>query len=183
MVMGHQITFHMLEEDKREFFRFLESHHKVSAAPWTSQNGAIALCNSPVEMAGELALWEPHRGFRHERKKIVREDGSVAYDFDRQNPVLEFSPSSLVKHGEAPALLQGRLYSFNSELSLETSGLFRTARYWIRKSFEPCPVKLLKGYIGPSAMRWYRGGGIILPMFNPPATRAWEEFIQDQHRT
>jgi hypothetical protein len=66
-------------------------------------------------------------------------------------------------------------------MSADTAGLFKTARQWIKRSFEPCPYTLLGGYIGPEAMRWHRDAGVILPMFNPPATQAWEDFIKSQH--
>jgi len=66
-------------------------------------------------------------------------------------------------------------------MDAETSALFRTAKLWINRNFESSPLKMLGGYVGPAAMRWYREGGILLPMFNPPATPAWEEFIANQH--
>jgi hypothetical protein len=179
--MGHQITFHMLDEDRREFFRFLSSKHRFVASGWTSDTSAVVHCESPAQENGALALWEPSSRIQRQRKKIVREDGSIVYEFDRQLSVLEFDPSVFVMHGRSPALLQGRLYSFLSEMGIETSSLFRAARQWIKRSFEHCPLELLGGYIGPVAMRWYRDGGILLPMFNPPATPAWEEFITSQH--
>ena len=33
-----------------------------------------------------------------------------------------------------------------------------------------------------SVRQRHRDGGVMLPMFNPPATQAWEEFIKSQHR-
>jgi len=180
--MGHQITFHMLEEDRKKFFTFLSSRHKIVASCWTSDTSAVVYCDSPAEEKGALALWEPQSDLDRQRRMIVRNSDSVVYEFDSQNSILEFDPGMSVVHGGSPALLQGRLYSFLSEMSVETAGLFRTARQWIRRSFQPCPFKLLGGYVGPAAMRWYRDGGILLPMFNPPATPAWEEFITSQHR-
>jgi hypothetical protein len=180
--MGRQITFHMLQDDKEEFFRFLASRHDVFATAWTSDSRAIVQCGSPAHEKSTLALWELCSETQRERKKIVRDDGSVVYEFDRQDSVLEFSPSGLVTHQGSPALLQGRLYSFLSDMGVETAGLFRSGSQWIRRSFEACPYKLLGGYVGPAAMRWHRDGGVILPMFNPPATQAWEEFIKSQHR-
>jgi hypothetical protein len=180
--MGHQITFHMLEEDRTEFFRFLSSRHKIVASAWTSDAPAVAHCESPAQEKGALALWEPQSGADRQREKVLRDNGAIVYEFDRQNSILEFNPGKLVVHGGSPVLLQGRLYSFLSEMSVETVGPFRTARQWIKRSFQPCPFKLLGGYVGPAAMRWYRDGGILLPMFNPPATPAWEEFITSQHR-
>jgi hypothetical protein len=180
--MGHQITFHMLQEDKEEFFRFLASQYNVFATAWASDRLETIRCQSPAREKGTLALWERRSETQRERKKIARDDGSVVYGFDRQDSVLEFSPSDLVIHEGSLALLQGRLYSFLSEMSVETAGLFKTSRQWIKRTFEPCPFTLLGGYIGPAAMRWHRDGGVILPMFNPPATQAWEDFIKSQHR-
>lgn len=180
--MGRQITFHMLQEDKEAFFRFLTSKHDVFATVWTSDNSEVIQCESPALEMGTLAIWEILPGTRRQRKKIVRDDGSVVYEFDRQDPVLEFSPSALVTHEGSPALLQGRLYSFLKDMRVESTGLFRAGSQWIKRSFEPCPYKLLGGYVGPAAMRWHRDGGVMLPMFNPPATKAWEEFIKSQVR-
>lgn len=180
--MGHQITFHMLEEDRKEFFNFLSSQHRFIASRWTSDTSAVVHCESPAQENGALAIWEPQSEVDRLREMVLRNDGSIVYEFDRQISVLEFDPGMFVVHGGSQALLQGRLYSFLSEMSIETSSLFRTARRWIKRSFEACPLKLLGGYIGPAAMRWYRDGGILLPMFNPPATSAWEEFITSQHR-
>jgi hypothetical protein len=180
--MGHQITFHMLQEDKDEFFRFLASKHTLFATARTFDSLEVIRCESPASEESALALWELPPENPRSRKKIVRDDGSVVFEFDLHDPLLEFSPSRLVTHEGSPALLQGRLYSFLSEMSVDTAGLFKTARQWIKRSFEPCPYKLLGGYIGPEAMRWHRDGGVILPMFNPPATQAWEDFIKSQHR-
>jgi hypothetical protein len=178
--MGRQITFHMLQKDKEEFFRFLASRHDVFATAWTSDSSEVTRSKSPAHEKGSLAVWEPRSGALRVRKRIVRDDGSVVYEFDRQISVLEFNPSDLVTHEGVPALLQGRLYSFLNDMEVETVDLFRTASQWIRRSFEPCPYELLGGYIGPAAMRWHRDGGVILPMFNPPATQAWEDFIRSQ---
>jgi len=181
--MGRQITFHMLQEDKEEFFRFLASRHDVFAAVWTSDSPDVVRCESPARETGTLAMWEQHPGTRYQRTKIMRDDGSVVYGFDRQHSVLEFSPSALVTHEGSPALLQGRLYSFLKDMGVETASLFRAGSQWIKRSFASCPYKLLGGYVGPAAMRWHRDGGVILPMFNPPATEAWEEFIKSQHQS
>jgi hypothetical protein len=180
--MGRQIAFHMLQEDKEEFFRFLRSKHDVFAAVWTSENPELFRCESPSRETGTLAMWEVHPGTQRQRKKIVRDDGAVVYEFDREQSVLEFSPSALVTREGSPALLQGRLYSFLKDMGDETASLFRTGSQWTKRSFESCPYKLLGGYVGPAAMRWHRDGGVILPMFNPPPTQAWEEFIKSQHR-
>lgn len=181
--MGRQITFHMLQDDKEEFFRFLTSRHDVFAATWTSDSPEVIRCESPGCEMGTLVMWELHHpGVQRQRKKIVRDDGTMVYEFDRQQSVLEFNPSALVTHAGSPALLQGRLYSFLKDMGDETASLFRDGSQWIRRSFESCPYKLLGGYVGPAAMRWHRDGGVILPMFNPPATQAWEEFIKSQHR-
>ena len=181
--MGRQITFHMLQEDKEEFFRFLTSRRDVFATVWTSDSPEVIRCESPTRETGTLAIWEPHPGTRPQRKKIVRDDGSAVYEFGRQHSVLEFSPSALVTHEGSPALLQGRLYSFLKDMGVETASLFSAGTQWIKRSFEPCPYKLLGGYVGPAAMRWHRDGGVMLPMFNPPATQAWEHFIKSQHRS
>jgi hypothetical protein len=164
------------------FSDFLSSQHNIVAAKWTSDMPKVVLCEKLAGQHGSLAVWKRRPDFELTRKKVQRNDGSVVYEFDRQNSVLEFSPSVLVTHEGSPALLQGRLYSFLSEMSVETADLFKTAKQWIKRSFEPCPFKLLSGYIGPAAMRWHRDGGVILPMFNPPATQAWEDFIKSQHR-
>src|SRR5450755_3272973 len=120
--MGHQVTFHMLQEDKEEFFRFLASQHNVFVTLWTSDNCEVKRIGSPAHEKGDLALWESRSEAQPERKKIERDGGLVVYEFDRQNSVLEFSPSALVTHEGSPALLQGRLYGFLSEMSAETAG-------------------------------------------------------------
>jgi hypothetical protein len=173
----------MLEEDRSEFFNFLSSRYGLVAARWTSSAADVVVCEMPPRERGPLALWEAGPDSQRQRTKVIREDGSVAYDFDRQDSILEFDPGAVVMHGGLPALLQGRLYSFLKETDAGTTRLYRSARQWIKRSFEPCPLKLLGGYVGPVAMRWYReAGGILLPMFNPPSTPAWEEFITNQHR-
>jgi len=170
----------MLQEDKEEFFQFLASKHEAFATAWTSTNSEIVRLESPATEKGSLALWEIRSGTQRERKRIVRDNGSVVYEFDRDNSVLEYSPSCLVTHEETPALLQGRLYTFLSDMPAETASLFRTASQWIKRSFEPCPYKLLGGYVGPAAMHWHRDGGLLLPMFKPAKTHAWEDFFRKQ---
>lgn len=181
--MGHQIAFHMLQEDKEEFLRFLALRHHVFSTLWTSDSPEVIQCEPPACEISTLAIWDRHPGTRFGRKRIVRTDGSVVYEIDRQHSVLEFSPSALVTYEGSPALLQGRLYCFLQDMGAETTRLFRAGSQWIKRSFAPCPYKLLGGYIGPAAMQWHRNGGVILPMFNPPATQAWEEFIKSQHQS
>ena len=77
--------------------------------------------------------------------------------------------------------MQGRLYCMGSSSDSPAAALILLARKWVRRSFEVCPFKLLDGYVGPSAMSWYRAGGLLLPMFNPPPTSSWEEFFERQH--
>ena len=67
-------------------------------------------------------------------------------------PCWEFSPSALVTHEGTPALLQGRLYSFLKDMGVETASLFRAGSQWIKRSFEPCPYKLLGGVESPEGM-------------------------------
>ena len=52
---------------------------------------------------------------------------------------------------------------------------------WIRKNFVKNPLKLLGGYIGPNAFKWFQEGGILLPMFEPPLTAEWQAFVESQH--
>lgn len=94
---------------------------------------------------------------------------------------VDFAPSKIVSHGGVPALMQGRLYCMGSSSDSPAAALILLARKWVRRSFEVCPFKLLGGYVGPSAMSWYRAGGLLLPMFNPPPTSSWEEFFERQH--
>jgi hypothetical protein len=180
--MGHQIIFHALQEDTEAFFRFLEAKRHVVATAWTSDYPEIIRCKSPALEKGALAIWEALPETQPRRKRIARQDGSVVFEVDRENAVLEFSPGALVTRDGLPALIQGRLYSFLKDMGVDTTSLFRAASQWIRRTFEPCPYKLLGGFVGPEAMRWHRDGGVMLPMFNPPATQAWEEFIKSQYR-
>jgi hypothetical protein len=128
-----------------------------------------------------MALWNPRLVPHLERKLIHRPGGSDYFRIDDSLPTLEFSRSRRVDWNGNPSLLQGRIYGFFSKPDAEYENWYKSIARWVRSHFVKGPLKLLDGYVGPQAFKWFQGGGILLPMFEPPPTSEWFSFVDSQH--
>jgi hypothetical protein len=128
-----------------------------------------------------MTLWNNAVLGSLERKLIERPGGTDYYRVDDSLPALEFSPSRLVQWNGRPGLLQGRIYGFFDKPFPGYQEWYAAAVRCIRANFRKSPLKLLGGYIGPEAFKWFRDGGILLPMFEPPLTSEWMSFVENQH--
>jgi hypothetical protein len=116
-----------------------------------------------------------------ERKLIRRPGGSNYYRVDDSLPTLELSPSRLIEWNGKPALLQGRVYGFFDKPFSGYEEWYKVIADWVRANFRKSPLKLLGGYIGPGAFRWFQESGTLLPMLEPPPTPEWLSFVENQH--
>jgi hypothetical protein len=171
----------MLDEDRRAFFRFLRSQIDVFASTWTSHDEEIITMKTPELSSETLALWTGNSGFAPNRKSVKGEDQSTAFVFEWDSEAIEYEPSRIVLRGGVAALLQGRLYNMPAKSMGPQPLLLKLAKGWLRRSCESCPFKEFRGYIGPFALKWFQAGGLLLPMFNPPFTPAWEGLLSRQH--
>lgn len=128
-----------------------------------------------------MTLWNTALLGSLERKLVKRPGGSDYYQIDASLPTLEVSPPRLIKWNGRPALLQGRVNGFFDKPSEGYEQWYDVVARWIRNNFTRNPLKLLDGYIGPQALKWFQDGGILLPMFEPPPTSEWLSFIENQH--
>ena len=162
---------------------FVQIHEPVVVTLKSSDSPNVTPVPDPASESQIMALW--NRGLLESlgRKLIQRPGGRDYYRIDDSLPTLDLSPSLLTEWNGHPALLQGRIYGlFEHPLSSYEKWYESIAR-WIRKRFTKSPLKLLDGYIGPEALEWFRKGGLLLPMFEPPATAEWLSFVESQHST
>ena len=179
--MGKQVQFHMLAEDMKMLLDFVQSQDDIVITHLDSDSPKISPILEPVKESSTLVLWNTRLLPLLERKLVHRSGGSDYYRVDYSMPTIELSPSRLTKWMDEPALLQGRLYMFFNTPVPDYEAWYQTIARRIRRDFIKNPLTLLKGYVGPKTFEWYRKGGILLPMFEPPLTPEWLSFIKNQH--
>jgi hypothetical protein len=181
--MGRQIQFHMLADDMRKFFAFVQERDPVIVTLKSSCSPEIQSVADPSSETQTIILWNRTILSSLERKHIVY-PGREYYGIDLSLPILEFSPSESSDWNGRPGLLQGRLYGLFEQPSPEYEKWYNALARWIRKNCANARIPLLDGYIGPSAYEWFKTGGLLLPMFLPPITNQWLSWVeaQDQYR-
>ena len=131
--------------------------------------------------AGTRVLWNKRLLNHLERQLVQRPPGNDYYRIDGSLPTLEFSRSRRVEWNGNPGLLQGRIYGLFSNPDVEYENWYKSIARWIRGHFVKGPLKLLDGYVGPQAFKWFQDSGTLLPMFEPPPTSDWLSFVDSQH--
>lgn len=179
--MGRQVQFHMLPDDLRMFLEFVQSRGPVTITLRSSDTAEVKPVENQVLESRVMALWNKTLLPNLERKLVARTGGDY-YRIDDSLPTLELSPSLLAKWKNKQALLQGRVYGFFDKPNDEYGKWYDTIARWIRSHFSKSPVKLLGGYVGPYALKWFQEGGVLLPMFEPPLTSEWISFVANQHK-
>lgn len=180
--MGKQIQFHMLSDDLQDFLDFVQSQAPVIVTVKSSDSPIVEAIPAASTESRVMTLWNQTLLGSLERKEIANPNG-IYYRVDDSLPTLELSPSRLSEWGGKPALLQGRVYGFFDKPTDGYEEWYKSTAQWIRKNSVKNPFKLLGGYIGKSAFKWFQNGGILLPMFEPPPTSAWTSFVDAEHST
>ena len=179
--MGKQTQLHLLPEDMGMFLEFVRKRDPVVVTIKSSNSPKVTPVSDPSTESEVMTLWNKTLLGSLERNLIRRPGGSDYYRVDDSLPTLELSPSRLIEWSGKPALLQGRVYGFFDKPTSSYEEWYRAIAQWIRHNFPKSPLKLLGGYIGPAALRWFQGGGVLLPMIEPPPTRKWLSVVEHQH--
>lgn len=184
--MGRQTRFHMLAEDCREFVEFVRERDPVFVTERRSDANVIQDVKRPWERGETYCLWNQailpllQRNF----VQVNPGEGSSYYGINHHEPVIEFwYPSSTLEPWNGrPALTQGRVWASFHQPTADFEQWYNRVVRWIRKNFVRDTV--LGDYVGPTAYRWFKEGGVLLPHFRPPLTSSWLSWIeaQDQHR-
>jgi hypothetical protein len=180
--MGRQIQLSMLPADRDALLTEVRSHADVEVVMRDGDSSDVQpLPSIPSKVVGTLILWNKHFARTLERKHITSAVPAYHLIDEFALPVLEFSDSILTQWQGRPALTQGRIYGqFNGKPVAFEKWFERTVRY-IRRSWRKNPIPELKGYVGAAASGWFDAGGLLLPMFLPPATSDWVRVMDQQH--
>lgn len=173
---------HLLSDDLRMLLAFVQSRSPVMITLKQSDTADVRPVEDPLKERRVMALWNRNISPSLERKRVAR-TGHDYYRIDDSQPTLELSPSRLVEWGGKSALLQGRIYGFFVEPNTQYAKWYDSTAHWIRAHFARNPVKPLGGYVGPEALQWHQGGGILMPMLHPPMTPEWLSLVAEQHQT
>jgi hypothetical protein len=179
--MGRQTQLHMLPQDMKLFLGFVRKRDPVVVTTRSSDSPRVTPVSDPSTKSEVMTLWNKALLGSLERKLIHRPGGSDYYRVDDSLPTLELSPSRLTEWRGKPALLQGRIYSFFDNPTSAYEVWYKAIAQWIRRNFPKNPLKLLGGYVGPSALRWFQAGGVLLPTIEPPPTPEWLSIVENQH--
>jgi hypothetical protein len=180
--MGRQTLIHMLPEDTDALLAFVQQQDPVVVTLRDSPTADVQPLAQPTGESNALILWNRAILPSLQRERVDRGNGQQYFRVPYSLPVLELSPSQAVQWNGTSALLQGRVYGFafdNNPPQYET--WYSSVAGWIRSSFSKNPTDL-DGYVGPVALEWFRQGGTLLPMFEPPLTPEWQSFF-DRQRT
>ena len=181
--MGRQIQLSMLPADRDALLAEIRSRADVEVVMRDGDSSDVRpLVSIPSRVVGTLILWNKLLTPTLERKLVNTAVPPYHRIDEFALPVLEFSDSILTEWQGRPALTQGRIYGqFNGKPTAFEKWFESLVRY-IRKSWRKNPVQELQGYIGPAASSWFNDGGLLLPMFVPPATDHWERVMGRQHQ-
>ena len=161
--MGRQIQLHMLPGDTRMLLKCIQEHDPVVVTLRSSDTPDVTPVADPVTEADVMALWNRNLLAFLERKLVLRPGGKDYYRVDDSLPTLELSPSRLNERNEG------------------YEEWYEVVAGCIRANFRRTPLKMLGGFIGPEAFKWFQDGGILLPMLAPPQTSEWMSFVENQH--
>lgn len=176
--MGRQIMFHMLPEDCSEFLAFLSGRDPVIFTARDSDSPDITAIPDPCAEWKAVSVWNQALSPELNREYIADAKAGPYYRVDDSQPVLEFSPSHLTDWEGTPALLQGRIWGAFKTADRRYAVWFDSITRWIRKNYTK--NESLEGYVAPAAQAWHGRGGLLLPMFKPPATDTWRTFFETQ---
>jgi hypothetical protein len=172
----------MLLADRDALLAEIRSQADVEVVMRDGDSSDVRPLASIPSRVGTLILWNKLLTPTLERKLVNTAVPAYHRIDEFALPVLEFSDSILTEWQGRPALTQGRIYGqFNGKPTAFEKWFESSVRY-IRKSWRKNPVKELHGYIGPPASSWFNGGGLLLPMFVPPATHDWVGVMERQHQ-
>jgi hypothetical protein len=170
----------MLPEDARAFLDFALSDGTTEIILRSSIDQDIRRVLNPLEETRTMTLWNRPILPNLRRQRVVT--GTEEYfRIDDLLPTLEYSPCKLTQWNGTPGLLQGRIYGFSFGTNRDYQHWFYSLSSWIRRNFVKNPVQGLRGYVGPATMNWFRQGGLLLPMFLPPITKEWRDFMSAEH--
>lgn len=178
--MGRQIQFHLLEQDCSDLLRFIQERDPVFLVDRDSDSAEVEAVADPCHAKKTLCLWNQALLDSIERRYIPKSNVGPYYRVSSELPVLEFWMSRKTEWKGKPALTQGRIWGDFRYPNTEHDRWYNAIVGWIRRRYVRVPIPNMNGYIGPSAMDWYGQGGILLPLFLPPVTPAWEKFMADQ---
>lgn len=182
IAMGRQVEFYMLPEDLRMFLDFVQERDPVVITLRSSESPEVRPVPDPLTATETMTLWNKALVSSLDRI-LISYPGREYYRVDASLPVLELVPSRACEWLQRPALLRGRIYGVFDKPAEVHEGWYNSLARWIRKYFTKNPVKQLSGYMGPSALEWFRKGGILLPTFVPPPTPAWMLLVENQDAT
>ena len=182
--MGKQVRFYSLQQDEKDFWKF------VSSIPESSR---LSTQSSIKQISSFIVNWDtelPNKNFRQynigkgnlNRLNIHLREGSYKYYsetelryvdtgerffwFDPNAPFVRFDSSVLnddekLRQGRIWAdfyMLQGDQFVYKGD---EFKELYETLAAWIRKNFKK--IKGVDGYFGKEALAWYQNGGKLFP--------------------
>lgn len=185
--MGRQTQFHVLDDDCRQLLGFLCERDPVVILPRDSSKNELIEVPHPCKVGGLYCLWNQALLPELKRKYVPESDRGPYFTVDLSLPVIELSypsPEQELWNGRR-VVIQGRIWASFEVPNKRFDTWYNAAVRWIRKNFIRNPVPLLGGYVGPAAHQFYKEGGVLLPIFKPPLTKAWLSWLaaQDQHRT
>jgi hypothetical protein len=179
--MGRQTTFHVLPPDAHAFFEFACSRGPITITLKSSDSPVIVEVRDPEREENVMTLWNRRILPQLERKIVLRSGGPTYFRVEDSLPTIEFSPSRIIRWDGKAALLQGRIYGFFSKQSWEYEHWYNALSSWIRRHFVRNPIGPLRGYVGPTALEWFKAGGFLLPMVPPALTPTWIAQVNAQH--
>lgn len=178
--MGRQILFHMLPEDMQTFLQFVQERNPIVITRRSSDSPEIRSIPDPPRETEVMTIW--NKALLNSLERIlISYPGRDYYGIDESLPTLELCPSKVCEWNGSSALLQGRIYGFFDKPTTSYERWYNSIVHWIRAHFAKNTVMHVGGYIGPSALKWFREGGILLPMLEPPPTAEWVSFVKSQH--
>jgi hypothetical protein len=181
--MGRQILFHMLKEDCEHFLQFVQGRDPVVVTLRDADSPHVEAVPDPASETRDMVLWNKVLLDSLERELVVRPPASSYYRVDQSLPVLELVPSKPCDWNGRRALLQGRVYGFFDRDIVAYESWYNAIARWIRANFVKNPLELLGGYVGPSALKWFQDGGVLLPMYPIVPNPRWVSFVESQHST
>ena len=135
--MGKQVQFHLLPDDLQAFLQFVQNRDPVIVTPRSSDIPEIKTVADPSSETQVMVLWNQAILSSLTRKHIVY-PGRAYYGIDASLPTLELSPSIFSEWNGREALLQGRLYGFFDNPTLEYMRWYNALAQWIRKNSLGC---------------------------------------------
>jgi hypothetical protein len=171
----------MLPRDCEEFLALLQERDPVVITSLNSESPEIEdLSQSACSFGKTLCLWNQPLQPQLEGTLSERPHGKSYFRISESLPVLEMSTCYECEWDGKPALIQGRIWGSFEDKTAEFQSWYDAIARWIRRNYGRSPGKGLRGYVSPAAVEWHRKGGILLPMFIPPVTPAWLDFVAAQ---